>query len=143
MTDTKQVNRLVVIEQVHYQGEGQEPTTTTNRFYRNLTTDEQPYGPRLVRVDAEWQTLDVGWFKDRCGMMVLENKGDQHIVLGIKCFYPEGRMDALCELPSVIEPFGTIPPGESARWQPLELHKLRVKSLLKDPARLAITLYPM
>lgn len=137
--------RIAVVESVYHQQTGEKPTQTESRFSRLLRTTEQPYS-RKVRATHEWLALDCGWVTV-AGMVVIvneEGKFTQTIPTN------ERRTEALKKVLQLgiatddlgrALPVARILPGESCRFHPEDVKKLRIRSLSGD-TRYTITLFP-
>ena len=56
--------RITVVETLYHQGVlGEDPTTVTCQFTRELKSDEQPY-QRRCKVSENPKPLDVGWVEE-------------------------------------------------------------------------------
>lgn len=68
-------SRMVVVESIYHQIHEpmQSPQASGSQFVRWLSSDEQIYNPkRTIRVNQEWQEVDIGWCKV-VGMIVITN----------------------------------------------------------------------
>ena len=135
-----------VNEAVVHQAAGKQPTATTTLFSRALESDEQPW-QRDVKVGAAWQPLDRGWIED-AGQVVVENTEGKRLsvnpTLGEKSRIDEQVIEVGAEDKNgQVVAFALVPPrGESARWYPADVAKIRLRSLSGDPIRASVTVHP-
>lgn len=129
--------RVIVVEQVTYQGG--EPTLGFSQppYSRDVQSDEQPY-QRVMTIGEEWQLLDFGWIKDNCGMLLVANKRPQ------RSTYPtpdEARAveDAVIEFTVGGLVFGYVPVGEDCRICPVGQWQVRCR---KGKAQIVVTAIP-
>ncbi len=155
-------HRIIVVEMVYHQSIEDQPTALETRFARWLSTDEQPYGPRRAKATSEWQPLDLGWIEE-ASMILLSNLEGQGLqkqptdaerlvmsqaVLEVGMVVAEGssRSRTMFSGPLQAErgviPFCSVPPGETARFSPLNLGQMRVRSR-GTSTRFSVTLLPI
>jgi len=67
-------DHITVVETVyHCPAFGGDAFVSESRFHRYLETYEQCYERKHIKVEEEWQRLDLGWIGD-CGMLVILNE---------------------------------------------------------------------
>lgn len=140
-------NRIIVVEMVYHQSTEEQPTAIETRFARWLDSEEQPF-IRRSKVGEEWQPLDTGWI-DTAGLILISNvEGTTTIqqqpsqqeqdsltsrVLEIGLITPEPvksnrTMYSPHQGPStLIVPFAEIIPGETIRFSPVNLDRMRIR----------------
>ncbi len=121
-------SRMCVVDTLYHQAPNESPTGADSRFYRWLDQDEQPYGPRVVKVGPDWAPLDCGWL-DEASMVLLECRQGAELEIGTS---------AVVDSPV---PFAVVRRGESARFEPYNLSCLRVRST-DGEAKYAVTIIP-
>lgn len=114
--------RLGVVDTVYYQAPNEQPISADSRFGRWLSSDEQPYGPRVVKIEPGRHKLDHGWLES-ASMMLIENRGDEIIELWLADTH-------LCDIPA----------KESARLPNPNLDELYVANV--TAGKYAITIIP-
>lgn len=126
--------QMIVVEQLyHHAGDGTEPFAKDASFVRELASDEQVY-ERVMRVGGEWLPLDLGWLKDRpIGTMRLENLREPLTTQPTEEERAEraGRVIelVLCTGDGMHMPFALVPPGESARFAPVNAGRMFLRCL--------------
>ncbi len=65
-------SRIVVVGSVYYQQGDSEGVGFSASFARDLDTDEQHFGPRIVTIGEDWQPAPLGWL-DKCSMLIIHN----------------------------------------------------------------------
>lgn len=135
--------RLVVVENVYHQPtNGPAVTVAGTRFGRNLAhgEDRRP-DSFLVVVGAEWTALDCGRVP-ACGQIVLVNEEGRFT--GLQPTQAE-RTDAAYRVVEVAveggPPLLLVRPGESARFEPADATRLRLRSR-HATARVTVHLVP-
>lgn len=86
--------------------------------------DEQPYGPRRIKVTDQWQPLDTGWLEGNAGMLTLRNDEGRNMLTNptpeqlatIAAGVVEVGIIALVS--GVVIPFSDVPAGRSIRLFP-------------------------
>lgn len=68
------VGRLTVAGGVYHQLDGLDALLIGKPYQRLLTVNEDVY-TRRIKVDKEWQDLDLAWVTDNLGMIVIDNIG--------------------------------------------------------------------
>jgi hypothetical protein len=154
-------SRIVVVETVYHQEHGSEPVAAGRPFSRFLSTAEQPFGPRRLKVGCEWQPIETGWLSENVGMLYLRNEGEglaasrpgepseeepaRIIELGLLVDLNSPDADLTmhdpASLPVVVIPFGQIRPGESRREEPRNLPLFRVRCETGE-CRLTVHAFP-
>jgi hypothetical protein len=152
-------SRLTVVEVVSYQAALDKPGGIDSRFDRKMATEEQLFLRRLT-VGEDWQALECGWLK-AVGMLVIKNEPAQFHVnpteaqkteaaskvleVGLKVgevtVLEEGEVRNVKAPPEQVIAFALVPPGESARWQPLDASNLRLRCKVGS-ARVTVALIP-
>lgn len=141
---------LTVCESVYYQADGSSPTIAESRFMRLLVGEEQPYS-RTFRVGQQWKELDAGWLAE-CGssLLTLANEMPQWQVVPTA----EEKAEAAArqvelalageeagQWTSPPRAFALLRPGESVRFEPLNLSALRLRCRSGE-TRVTLTLLP-
>jgi hypothetical protein len=120
--------RFVVYEVVSYAGNP--PAQWESRYSRPVTEDEQPYGPRHLKVGPEWAPLDLGWVTAPA-LLLLSNPRpawSRQPTAGEREEAGGRVVQVAWELPGQFLVLGVqIRPGESCRFEPLTPELLRVR----------------
>jgi hypothetical protein len=130
-------SRLTVRGTIYFQQPGAQPTSVPYGYSRLLDSDEQPYGPRRVKVGGQWQPLDAGWVRG-AGLFSLENRPDGKggaVAIGLSLGH------AGDEAEHVVTLVPEVRPGEAAGWRPADLGALRVRCLRGETVCL-LTVFP-
>jgi hypothetical protein len=132
-----------VTETVVHQAAGKQPTAISAMFSRPLKSDEQPW-QRDVKIGPEWQPLDHGWV-ETAGQVVVENVEGKRLQL-VPTVEERGEVDRMVIEIGVddngVVAFARVPPrGESARWYPADVSKVRLRSL-SGTIRASVTVHP-
>lgn len=138
----KPSSRLVVVEHVYHQPVDGQPVNVTPKFSKFLKTDEQPYGPRRVKIGPDSVPLESAWVGNGSQLVVENLEGTslqvqptaeerEQIALRIVEVWDEDGK----------EPLFLIPPGESLRARPGNLKRLRLRCA-SDSARIVYTVFP-
>lgn len=139
-------SRVVVVEQVYHQQPGGQPTVVESKYTRRLDSDEQPFGPRRIRVTEEWTKLDTGWVVEG-GMLCLSNEEGKIMTVQPS---PSERRDIDSRIVEVclVDPetgnvggVWLVPPGESLRAATASFNGLRIRCR-KGSARIVFTVIP-
>lgn len=132
------MRRLVVVEQVYYQGEvgvGNEA-----RFSRENLADEQVW-QRTFIANAEWKPLQCGWLAEGASMLSLTNDEGKGLQ---KRPTPEERVALAARVVELRccdgHVFARLRPGESLRFEPTDVSRLQVRCATS--AKCTLTLYP-
>lgn len=151
------MSRLTVITTVSFQPKDGPPTSNGKPFDRVVKTDEQPYGPRRLKVGEEWTQLETGWLSE-AGHVVIENDEGywtQKQPTKEERAEAESKVLELCLMPPE-EPGGRtmhspprtkpwcqweVPPRESHRGTPSYLKGFMIRCR-KGTARFTVTIYP-
>lgn len=64
-------DRLTIISGVHHQRQGRPSTSIQSSGARLLETEEQPFD-RTMQIGPEWTPLELGWLKDKPGIVRIE-----------------------------------------------------------------------
>lgn len=138
----KPVSRLVIVENVYHQPVDGQPASINTGFTRRLTSDEQPYGPRRVKIGGDSMALETGWVEKASQIMIENLEGTKLQV------YPteEEKAKIAARVVEVWdedgkEPLFLIPPGESIRARPGKLSRIRLRCA-SESARVVYTIYP-
>lgn len=67
-------SRIVVVEKIYHQLQGEQPIGCEHQYSQELRTDEQPYERRCVATE-EWQPLDCGWLEDVSMLHIVNEEG--------------------------------------------------------------------
>jgi hypothetical protein len=146
VTPPQPQTRFVVYEVVSYAGSP--PAQWESRYSRPLTEDEQPYGPRHLKVGPGWAPLDTGWVAGPA-LLLLSNPrpawsrqptADQRkeaegrvVEVGWDSQRGPGYESTF--------PFALVRPGESCRFEPAAALRLRVRCLAGE-CRLTVVALP-
>jgi hypothetical protein len=131
VTARKPQDRLVFVETIYHQTDGQQPRSVESRFSRPIiNAEEDPYTrSKKIGVDV-WVKVDVGWLESvGIGTILFTNTGEGTIELGI-------------ELTDMILPFAFIPPGEAMRLNPVSFLSLMMRGKDKQ-AKVVFNAYPL
>ena len=133
---------LVVVEQVYHQAVDGEPVISEQRYTRWLASEEQPYVRRL-KVGERRQALDVGWIKT-AALLTLANQGEGSFGGGQPS--PERKAELASRAVEVGQassnlPFAIVRPGESLRFEPVDVLALWVRCQAGE-TRATVTLIP-
>lgn len=137
--------RLSVVETVYHQAVGEPARAVPSRFSRWLRSTEEESFQRSVRVGEDWTPVEASWVVEASHLM-LENREGRALVAvptDRERAETEARvveMGVLAEGGGVV-PFLRVPPGESCRFTPAELSRLRVRCL-HGRARCLLTVVP-
>lgn len=132
---TKPQPRLVVIEQLYYQGVGQQPISIDSRFIKTIESEEQPF-TRLFTVSTEWTPVPIGWLTYVSRICISNDEGkhlrhqlstQDKVLLSKKILYI-GTACYLCGMPGVVHTFSYLLPGEACQVQAFQVQDLRLKS---------------
>lgn len=131
-------HRMVVVESVYYQKEGEQPTCVESKWSQFLQSDEPPYH-RTLKVGKEWQEVSLGWAED-CAMLLLKNEEGKFQIVPT-----EEERKAVEALVIQVAIDGTLAlkvgPGQSARFTSPRGTKLSVRCLT-GIARLTVVVFP-
>lgn len=135
-------HRVVVLEQVHYQADGENPVSHESKFSRFCNTDDVPLSRTVtVRAGNEPMAVDFGWMEEPSQLLV-NNKGAG---LYDRIPTPDQKQHDQARHVQVLldnnQPFCTLPPGESCRLRPVKGVRYFLKAT-GDDARVVITLLP-
>ncbi len=136
------MKRIVVVETVHFQGEG-EPVTIDSRWSKVVASEDQPY-VRRFKVGAEWQRLDEGWVRE-CSQLTLshespsyqvnpteeQRKEDETVTIEVGLRMADGH----------VEPALLLPSRESLRVRPKDSGSWFVRSTGR-PAWCTVSVFP-
>lgn len=140
--------RLTILDSVYYQNPDGSPILLDNRYVKILDSDEQPYGPRKVKVDSQWVeiTSELCWVRSPSILVVNNEEGK-----GLQTYpTPEERLDIskrVLELAVFCDQLGswvvveTILPGESRRGRPAPGSRWAVRCV-HGSARTVFTVFP-
>lgn len=120
------INRITVVESVYHQN-GMIMRGHQAAFFRLVGTDEQIF-ERSFWVGEDWAKLDLGWYADKLGsigMLVIVNQEGKFDHNPTEEEKAEAAKKLLVWGPHIKEldkpvPFGIVPPGETARYCPVE-----------------------
>lgn len=141
---------ITITENVYHRASpGESASGDAFAFVRKLESDDQPYGPRTMKIGEVWQPLSFGWLEDGVGLILLENKE------GIKSFIqvrptPEQLAEALDKIIEIgfctedVEPAFPamlLLPGEPQRLTPALTSKVWLRCRHGE-AKCLVTLYP-
>lgn len=136
-----------VVESVYHQGAGEEPTAVESRFFRLLQTDEDPY-LRRTKVGEDWKAVSCDWV-DRPSVLTLSNEEgrglqvqptpEQAAATAAKVILVGVEVEGVGV--SLVLPFARIEPGESCRFCPADVGRLRLRSLSGE-ARYSLGAFP-
>lgn len=101
--------QFVVVEQLYYHEPFSEPVGASTKFVRPTTDEKAPY-VRSVKVGESAVKLDTGWV-EQAMCVSLENVGKKKLEVSF------GHTTVLL-----------IEPGESARFQPIDLQGVEVRA---------------
>lgn len=139
-------SRVVVVEQVYHQQPHGQPVVVESKYTRRLDSDEQPFGPRRIRVGEEWTKPDTGWVADG-GLLCLSNEEGKGLAVQPS---PSERNDINSRIVEVclVDPetgnmggVWLVPPGESLRASAASFMGLRIRCR-KGSARITFTVIP-
>jgi hypothetical protein len=154
------------VGQIYHQIEGDQPTSLQIQYGRMLKSDEQPYGPRRMKLAADrWTPLDLGWLSDKAvGLIVVGHEAalpagerqtqptpearqvstDRTVIIALSPPEEErgkrSMLDPKQEEPSPI-PILFLGRGETVAFRPCPLTRWVMKCN-EGEARVMITAYP-
>lgn len=143
--------RIVVVEQVYHQPVDAPPVLVESKYSRRIDSEEQPFGPRRLRVTEEWQELSAGWIEG-VGLLVVSNEEGKG--LQVQPSESERREIGLRVVELAMFPVPTvpgeafspipwiIPPGESFRGSTDTLGGIKVRCR-RGSARISYTIFPL
>lgn len=145
-------DRVGVVETVYYQDPKEEhPTSVVTRYTRWVDSPEQPYGPRKITLTESWAELDCMWVEAPSILLLSNEEGKRYVVRPteeeLKTISKRVvEIAQLAKLPYqsndvIVVPFAQVRPGESIRFQPLDLFKLRVRCV-QGTAVCKLTAFP-
>lgn len=143
-TEQHRPSRLVVVESVYCQQEGEQPDSLDAGYARWLTTDQQPLVRRRLTIGPEWQPLDCQWL-DKAGLLVLENVEGRNLARqpsADELAAIRGRVIELAYAGTPLDRSWLIPPGESFRGCPANLDGLRIRCRCGQ-AKALLSLFPV
>lgn len=133
--------KLIVVEQVYHQNDGDEPAAYESRWCRILLTDEQPYGPRKVKVDREWRLLDTGWLND-ASLLGLSNEEGKHLQANPTAAEADLSSRKVVELSfDGSEAAILIHPGQDCRFSPANVNGIWLRCQA-GPVNIMARVYP-
>lgn len=128
-----------------------ESTSVLCNFGRDLASDEQPCGPRTVKVGEEWQPLELGWLKDCVGMVIITNEEGRFPQRKPSEEEKAEAAERMLQVAVVMMvdwatehltvPFALVLPTETLCFCPADASALRVRCR-KGTAKVTITLLP-
>lgn len=68
------MNRVTVIEQIHYEQGGEQPLSWERRFFQIVSLSEQPYS-RTLRAGSTPRKLEAGWIENPGMLLILNDEG--------------------------------------------------------------------
>jgi hypothetical protein len=116
--------RLVVVEQVHHQEQGAEPTSLDTRYSLELSSEEQPYLRRLS-IGEELSRMDFGWTREPV-LLVLRH---ERLVRAVHPSEAERAADEARRVVLLVgdRAFAEVRPGSSLRFEPSAGAELNVR----------------
>lgn len=131
--------RLTVVETVYHQDPANGPTAFEAPFGRQLETDEQPCVRRLT-VGTDWQALGGVWLAESCQVVLRNEEGQFHGPL------PSAQQKAeaaarVVEVGVSDMVLAVVRPGESCRFEPADLHTIRVRCVAGS-AKVTAAVFP-
>lgn len=140
-------SRITVVENVYWSGGNDQPVLHDSKFNKIVHSDEQPYGPRRVRVGVQWRELETGWVSiDKCSLLCITNvptdfdrvPTDEQIKEAEAKVLEIGFYISTCD---ATIPFALITPGRSLRIEPHRHYKYLIRCVSGE-ARYRITAFP-
>lgn len=135
--------RLGVVEIVYHQLPDAQPTSRQTRFFRWLDSAEEPYR-RTLTLRQGWVPLECGWVQSP-GLVFLDNQEGRFLQVQPS---ESERQEAArrvvevgLEAAGAVLPFAAVHPGESARFQPADAARLRLRCR-HESARVLLLVLP-
>ena len=136
---------MVVMETIVHQPQDEQPEAVERRFSRPVKGEEQMYLRRMP-VDGNWRKLDLGWIAS-AAMLHLENLTERRDVIPTE----QEKRDAADRIVEVgvclgdasqdMCEFALVRPGETMRFEPLNVGSLRVRCR-RGATKVMLTLVP-
>lgn len=116
--------RLVVVEQVHHQERGAQPTSLDTRYAVELSSEEQPYLRRLS-VGEELSRMDFGWAREPALLVLRHERPARSVHPGAE----ESAADEARRVEVLVgdRAFAVVRPGCSLRLEPSAGAELNVR----------------
>ncbi len=139
-------SRVVVVESVYHQPIDGAPIITESKYVRVLDSDEQPYGPRRIKVHGDWTQLKTGWLTTY-SLVTLSNEEGRHLQVIPTTQQSESIRSRIIDI-AILDEFGKyivighVNPGESYRGTPPRGATLYARCL-HHPAKITYTAFPI
>lgn len=138
--------RLTVVETTYHQLPHEQPTVIETRFFRELISNEQPYGPRKKSIGESWEQVDTGWIKGDLGTLVIKNEEGKFFQMNPTPLQIEEMQGRVIEVGMMddhnhVEEYFQIAPQDSLRLMPIHPEKFHVRCR-KGRANYVVVAYP-
>lgn len=141
-----QKSRNVVVESVYHQPIDGPPVVVESKYAKALESEDQPYGPRRVKIGTDWTLLDTGWVKDISILTISNDEGRmlQVIPNEVQLHLINSRIVEMAYLDESGKwvPVERIHAGESRRGRPLPGAKTALRCL-NGTAKVTYTAFPV
>lgn len=136
-------NRIVIVQQAHYQPKEGNTSSDSTQFSRFCETDADPY-VRRARVGKKWVKLDRGWMEE-ASCLLISNPTPRYPKIPTE---EQKKLDAekmievsfSSENPDRVADI-LVRPGESHRFEPAYLDRVWIRSTSENGSY-TVTLYP-